>query len=483
MNKIAKKGTNTAKWNNMVKNGHRAVQIGDTKLAEATLEQYAMALRSAEGDSFREIAIRAFFDGFLYKTSEHSSVTGYSHNKLQWVQKDFWEKAGFTLVLETDYGWTDMVPPKCMDMEIALKEKISIYSTVSLFYKHKKSNDRVVVVISKNHHNNSFRYEVCYTGSDDFFKKWVELADQNNFYKGKKIDADCRFLDLKNASWEDVILNENQKRVIQENITGLFSHNEVYKEFGIPIKRGIILHGPPGTGKTMCCKALAGQSQGYSVLYVLPRDFNPQLGGVARIANMAQDLAPCLLIIEDIDFIARDRELGNAGMVIELMNYLDGLEDFGDIVTFGTTNHLDIIEDAIKNRPGRFDRLIEIGKPELPEREAMIRLFTSRYVIQEDIGILSKKIGTKMSALTGSHIKDVCVTAAAAAARSGSIIENNGERKLLIKREHFKEAIAEVSNKNYASYFEMQTKNSGAGVGFNQSKQKGLLTVGDDDDF
>jgi AAA+ superfamily predicted ATPase len=458
--------------------GKKPFDMDSIKLTDAKLSEYAMALRSAEGDSFREIAIREFFGDNTYSTSSHSHVTPYTHHKLQWVHKKFWEEiSGFKLVCETDYGWTDEIPPKMMDMDIDLKKTKSIYKSVTLFYEN--GDKKVVIVISKNDHNNSYEYEVYYPEEMDVFDQWVKIADAENFYKGKKIDASCRFLDLKNSTWNDVILSAAKKQVIQDSLSGLFSHREAYKEFGIPVKRGIILHGPPGTGKTQVCKALANSSEGYSVLYVLPKDFDPQRGGVARIANMAQDLAPCLLIMEDIDFIAKDRQLGSAGMVIELMNYLDGLEEFGDIVTFGTTNHLDIIEDAIKNRPGRFDRLIDIGKPDQPEREAMIRIFTSRFCIEGvDVAKFAKTLGEKMENLAGAHIKDICHTAAAFAARSGSIEVRDGKRILLLKTSHFKEALKEVSTKDYASHFEAQQK--GEGMGFGTKRRQGIITIDDD---
>lgn len=460
--------------------GKKPVDMDAIKVADATLSQYAMALRSAEGDSFRESAIRDFFGNIKYCTSSHSYVVPYSHHKLQWVHKKFWEESlGFELVCETDYGWTDEVPPKLMDLEIDFKKTVRVYQSATLYYQ--KGEDKIVVVISKNEHNGTYSYEAHSIGDRDIFDEWLKFSDKENLYKGKKIDASCRFLDLKNSTWEDVILSASKKKVIHDNISGLFAHREAYKEFGIPVKRGIILHGPPGTGKTQVCKALANQAEKYSVLYVLPKDFDPSKGGVSRIAGMAQDLAPCLLIMEDIDFIAKDRQLGAAGSVIELMNYLDGLEEFGDIVTFGTTNHLDVIEEAVKNRPGRFDRLIEIGKPEQAEREAMIRMFTARYTIEGiDIQKLAKLLGEKMDNLTGAHVKDICNTAAAFAARSGSIAEQDGKRVLILKTSHFKEALKEVGNKDYASHFELQQKTN---LGFGAIRRNGLLTVDEDDIF
>lgn len=469
---------------NKIATGSRPTDIEGIRLADATLPQYAMALRSAEGESFREMAIRKFFEDKAYKESSHNGLTTYTHFKHQWVHSKFWtEVMGFEMVWETNYGYMDEIPAQMTSMEYEPKKTMQVYKNATVFFekKNKDSTERIVIHIQKNDHDGTFDYDI-YHQDKHYFDEWTTLADQKNFYRGKKINASCGFLDLKQSSWEDVILSIDKKEIIKNSASGLFAHRALYKEFGVPVKRGVILHGPPGTGKTQVCKALANDASDHSVLYVMPSDFEPSRGGVRRIATMAQDLAPCLLIIEDIDFIAKDRSLGTAGAVIELMNYLDGLEEFGDIVTFGTTNHLDVIEDAIKNRPGRFDRLIEIGNPGLEEREAMILRFTSRFKMEgKDISKIAKSLALKMDRLSGAHIKDICNTAAAIAVRDGSITEADGARSLVIKSKHFREALKEVSNKDFTSYYELQSKSKG--LGFRSEAARAFDILDDEGDW
>lgn len=452
-----------------------------TKTVESTLQEYAAAIRSAENGSLSELGLKKFFGEQKYSTSVYREIGSYTHNKMQWVLKEYWKELGFDFIFETEYGYNLEIPPQMMTIDISLGKTCKIYKEASLFFV--KNNLQIVLEISHNEHNASWSYYIHHNGTEEdasrLYSDWQSLADKKNLYKNSKISGDCRFLDLSKSSWDDVIIEDEKKILIQANIAGLFINREVFKEFGIPVKRGIILHGPPGTGKTQCCKALASEAEGFSVLYVLPSDFDPGRGGVGRIAKMAKDLSPCLLIMEDIDFIAKDRQLGSAGSVIELMNYLDGLEEFGDIVTFGTTNHLDIIEDAIKNRPGRFDRTISIGKPGKKERAKMIRRFTSRFVIDGiDIDKLSENLGEKTDSLSGAHIKDLCNTAAAFAARDGSIEVREGKRVLVLKTKHFRRAVSEVGNKDFSTYSEMQSKSSGMGFG----KTNNALTSIDDDD-
>ena len=452
----------------VVKTRHRSRDafaiLESRKLKDATLAEYALARRSSDNDSHREVAIRAFFKGKVYLESAYHGIYTYQHHKIQWVYSTFFKEKGYTLVRETNFGYTDEVPPERIDMEYEDGKNMPIFHKVVQFYERGK--EKLVIYINFADHQESYTYKMYH--SKDTPTPWTDLnkmADDRNLYRGKKIDASCRFLRLNNNSWDDVILKPLTKQTIMSNIDGLLKNRDVLKRFGIPLKRGIILYGPPGTGKTQACRAIAKQSE-CSILYVLPRDFDPQKGGVRKIAEMAKDLAPCMLFIEDIDFIAKDRRLGEAGAVIELMNYLDGLEEFGDVITVGTTNHLEIIEDAIKNRPGRFDRVIKIGKPEKAEREAMIRRFTMKYDITDvDVSGTLSKLSKATDDLSGAHIKDLCNTAAANAAIGGSLRVEDGKEILVLKKKHFLDAIKEVSSKDYSSYQEQQSSGKGFGFG------------------
>lgn len=218
------------------------------------------------------------------------------------------------------------------------------------------------------------------------------------------------------------------------------------------------------TGKTMLCKVLAKEIN-CTVIYAMPSQLE-RTSDVRRICEMAKDLAPSMLIIEDIDFIAENRdESHNAGMVMELMNYMDGLQEFAEIVTLATTNAEDKIEEAVKNRPGRFDRVVQIPKPTAPLRERMLKLFTANFNVGDlDFEVIVKQTGK----LSGAHLKHICETAAFKAIRSKSVDEN---KKAVVKIEHFTEALKEINNEEFSSFHKAR------------NQQKKITGFASDDDW
>jgi len=444
------------------------------KLAECNLQEYTLALMSAEADTLREVALNDFFAESERSTSDSNLLSDYEHRKTQFIWVDFFKDKKFILVREVSFGYLNQLPPTMMEIEVTKGKFIKAYKEAVLFYKNEETNEKLVVEVTTGH-NGGYYYTFHSTNKDcKIFQELTKLADEKNLYRGQKIDCDCRFLSLDELSWKDVILPENTIETIKANVNDLFALREQFKKFGLSVKRGVILYGPPGTGKTQVCRCLAKDASGFSVLYALPTDFASNRGGVRRVCKMAQDLAPCLLIVEDIDWIAQDRHQGNAGFVMELMNQLDGIESFGDIVTLGTTNCLEDLEEAVKNRPGRFDRLINIDKPNQDCRKRMVEAFTRRFLVATDFSI--DKLAESLDKLTGAHIKDLCTTAAMFAVRANSI---EGD-KLLLKKEHFDDAIREVKDKDYSSYMQLQGKSKA--FGFSASTPTSLESfLGDDE--
>ncbi|KAF2735716.1 proteasome-activating nucleotidase [Polyplosphaeria fusca] len=170
------------------------------------------------------------------------------------------------------------------------------------------------------------------------------------------------------SSWNDVILDPDMKKNIIEDVQSFFDNQQLYAQYAVPWKRGIILHGVPGNGKTVSIKALM------SSLYARPDQIpslyvksledkcqGPQYS-VRQIFHQARQSAPCLLIFEDLDSLVSDEVRSY------FLNEVDGLESNDGILMIGSTNHLDKLDPAISKRPSRFDRKYQFKIPGEKER-------------------------------------------------------------------------------------------------------------------
>ena len=162
------------------------------------------------------------------------------------------------------------------------------------------------------------------------------------------------------------------KQSLQDDILGFFDSEKLYKEFSVPWKRGIILHGVPGNGKTITIKALMSSLS--SRPNPIPSLYVKSFGGcngaryskdsIQQVFSKARVVAPCLLIFEDLDSLVGDEVRSY------FLNEVDGLESNDGILMIGSTNHLDRLDPAISRRPSRFDRKYHFKIPGLNERVA-----------------------------------------------------------------------------------------------------------------
>lgn len=171
------------------------------------------------------------------------------------------------------------------------------------------------------------------------------------------------------SSWDDVILDPEMKKNLIEDVQGFFDNRELYGNFAVPWKRGVILHGLPGNGKTVSIKALINslyaRPDQVSALYVKSLGTNCQTEeySIRLIFQQARRSSPCLLIFEDLDSLVGDN------IRSYFLNEVDGLESNDGILMIGSTNHLDKLDPAISKRPSRFDRKYHFKLPSEKERE------------------------------------------------------------------------------------------------------------------
>ncbi|GAB7345333.1 hypothetical protein MBLNU457_3686t1 [Dothideomycetes sp. NU457] len=171
------------------------------------------------------------------------------------------------------------------------------------------------------------------------------------------------FKQVEKAEWENVILDPKQKAAVQDVSTKFFDSKDLYDELGVPWKRGIIFHGPPGNGKTISIKALmhtlARRSPPIASLYVKSAVYTYQ---IRAIFQLARRLAPCMLIFEDIETIVTNSTRSY------FFNEVDGLESNDGILMIASTNYLDRLDPGLSKRPSRFDRKYLFPLPNEHER-------------------------------------------------------------------------------------------------------------------
>jgi hypothetical protein len=176
------------------------------------------------------------------------------------------------------------------------------------------------------------------------------------------------FRTIKSASFENIILPPDLKREIQNDFSRFFSSREMYEQYGIPWKRGVLLIGPPGNGKTHTVKALVNWLD-RPCLYV--KSFKPShgtiQGSIHSVFWRARQTAPCLLVLEDLDSLIEDKARSF------FLNEMDGFAANTGVVVLATTNHPEKLDTAILDRPSRFDRKYYFNLPAAAEREAFVR--------------------------------------------------------------------------------------------------------------
>ena len=279
-----------------------------------------------------------------------------------------------------------------------------------------------------------------------FVQGVTDIAEEENFYRGKKIEfaGRIRFVNIAGKSWHSIILDRAIKREIKANTVEFLRSGKRWPGFGIPRKRGVLLAGEPGSGKTLICKALMSEADGITCIitgaYQLSED-----GYITNLYEMAEDLSPCLVFIEDIDLIGLNREeyhYQHAPALLSLLNVLDGVQEKHEIVTVATTNNWEALDRAISHRPSRFDRLIELSLPSLNERRELVSLLCQKIPVDMPT---QEYISTKAEGCTPAQLQEIVF---------GLAIEYRGESPqapslcLDISRDDIDRAISKVNGRN-----------------------------------
>lgn len=198
-----------------------------------------------------------------------------------------------------------------------------------------------------------------------------------------------------------LVLPAGKIELIERQVVGIARNRELLRSSGQHLKRGLLLHGLPGTGKTHSIRYLLGRLEGVTVIILSGR----ALGAIAAACSIARTLQPAAVIVEDVDLIAEQRTMfpGQNPLLFELLNQMDGVGEDVDVVFLLTTNRPDLLEPALAARPGRVDQAIEIPLPDEDARSALIQLYKGEMRLDCDVASIVDRTG----GVTASFLKEL----------------------------------------------------------------------------
>src|SRR5438552_7551760 len=203
------------------------------------------------------------------------------------------------------------------------------------------------------------------------------------------------YLETPDVKWSEIGGLEGVKKELQEAVEWPLKYPELYKTIGYNMPKGILLHGPSGTGKTLLAKAVATESEANFISVRGPELLSKWVGeserGVREVFRRARQASPCIIFFDEVDALAPTRGMGGDSMVTErvvsqLLTELDGIQSLQGVVVLAATNRIDIVDSALL-RAGRFDKVIIIPMPDKEARREVLKIHMKGKPIAKDVDV------------------------------------------------------------------------------------------------
>jgi len=400
----------------------RAEETSIHRLLAGHLGGQAAALPVASGswERYDHVNVQAGLDAWLAepgRSHEIAGITGFRHQTFGLA--DLTQSGGWSHGLGLGSVTTDTLPSgpggatrSCVQCAVYLITEDS--GPLALFFRGPEEHSMV----------ESVTVEV--TGGDrDRVQRVIDdirrLTVEHNVFRGHVIEfgsevfghrrAPFHFVDRPHIDREHVILPPEVLGGIERQVIGVARHAGRLLASGQHLKRGVLLHGAPGTGKTHMIRYLLGQLSGVTVVLLSGR----ALGMIAQACSVARTLQPSVVVVEDVDLIAEQREYGEGEhpLLFQLLNEMDGLGEDLDITFLLTTNRADLLEPALAQRPGRVDHAALLPVPDAGARLRLLQLYQGTLVL--DLADPDAVIG-RTEGVTASFMKELLRRAALRAA-------------------------------------------------------------------
>jgi ATP-dependent 26S proteasome regulatory subunit len=322
---------------------------------------------------------------------------------------------------EVDIG--EALPARCLRQAIWLSHQgrtpfALLVSTATSFGRLSGTHVEIAVPVG----------EVGSKLSRRLFDQLEVLVRRTASYRGKVISLEAadnysgrvgvlRVHKLRDVSRNQVILPEKTLQLLDRNIGGFIRQRDELRKLGLPVKKGVLFYGPPGTGKTHTIHYLASQLPDHTTLLITAE----QVGLLDHYFQLARFLQPALVVIEDVDLIARAREnmYGpcDESILNKLLNEMDGLREDAAILFVLTTNRPQNLEAALASRPGRIDQAIEFPLPDERGRNLLVRLYASGLPLDDRV---VEMIVRKTDKASAAFVKELMRRAAQFYIQNGS---------------------------------------------------------------
>ncbi len=266
------------------------------------------------------------------------------------------------------------------------------------------------------------------------------------------------YLETPDIKWSDIGGLEGIKKELQEAVEWPMKYPTIYEKIGYSMPKGVMLHGPSGTGKTLLAKAVATESEANFISIRGPELLSKWVGeserGVREVFRRARQAAPCVIFFDEVDALAPIRGISGDSMVTErvvsqLLTELDGIRSLSGVIVLAATNRIDMVDPALL-RPGRFDKLLYIPLPDRDSREQVLRIHTAGKPLGKDVDI--NRLADITDGFSGADIAAVVNTAVSIVLQNyiasypdpEEATKHVSEATVLMK--HFEDAIRKVKS-------------------------------------
>jgi len=362
--------------------------------------------------------------------------------KNAWAFAKMFETGGYKIVPFIDsYRWKDVVKGsyEYRVQQEALQVGPDTTATLPIYGTHfvvDKAGTHFVVHVDFGYEANACTVSIMAapTKQAEAEKFLVDLdmsIEENDIYFGKCLSflrGSLGFTKVRQTGWDDIVLKTDVIQEIRDNSIGVIDNMDKLASLGMVPSRNMILISPPGMAKTTIFRAISAEVEQATRIWCTGKSVQDS-SDVTSLFEAARSLAPCIMFIEDMDLFGRSRGQlsGHESHVLnEFLACLDGIHQNSGVIIMASTNDIQSMDEALVDRPGRFDVKIEIPHPDAVDRSQMLTLFLRRVNARPDDSITKETLKTVVEltdGLTGAYIKELANATVIRAVARGNFVQ------------------------------------------------------------